>query len=82
MGCSDEKLACCRLCKMPVASKRGECPHCGACKPVAEEKCPLWHIILVVLIAVGTVLATMRYDTGGRAETDCFLQEIDRRQGC
>ena len=81
MGCSDEKLACCRLCKMPVASKRGECPHCGACKPVKEETCSWLHRILLILLLAGTVLATLQYRGGHRAMPDCGVQEIGGR-GC
>lgn len=81
MACSDEKLACCRLCKMPVASKRGECPHCGACKPVAEAKSCFWHVVLFVLLAVGTLMATLQFDARRPSGLDCGFQDI-RQGGC
>ncbi len=82
MACSDVKLACCRLCGKPIASDRGECIHCGVCKPVKEETCNWLHRILFVLLIIGTVLATIRYDAGRRYEPDCRLDEIGYGQDC
>ncbi len=82
MACSDVKLACCRLCNKPIASNLGECIHCGVCKPVPEEKMPIWQICLIVMLVIGTVLATMRYDVGRRYEPDCRLDEIGYPQNC
>ena len=82
MTCSDVKLACCRLCKKPLASNLGECIHCGVCKPIEKDKCSLLHKILFALLIVGTVLAVLRYDGGGRFEPGCMQQDIDRRQRC
>lgn len=82
MACSDVKLACCRLCKKPIASDLGACIHCGVCKPVKDEKMPLWQICLIVMLVFGTILATIRYDGGGYIEPDCRLDEIGYPHGC
>ncbi len=57
MTCSDVKLACCRLCKKPIASNLGECIHCGVCKPVKDEKIAWWHYCLVVFLLMVAVMA-------------------------
>jgi hypothetical protein len=67
---------------MPVASKRGECIHCGACNPVEKEKCCWLHRILFILLVVGTILATLQYDAAHRAEPNCGLQDSGRGGGC
>jgi hypothetical protein len=82
MACSDVKLACCRLCGKPIASDLGACIHCGVCKPVEEKKTPLWQICLIILMVLGTVIVTMRYDGGRQYEPDCRIEEIGRSRGC
>lgn len=84
MTCCDVKLACCRLCKKPIASNLGECIHCGVCKPVQEDKCSWWQRTLFILLVVGTVLATLGYDyeAGSRIEPDCAFEDIGQRNGC
>lgn len=82
MTCSDVKLACCRLCKKPLASNLGECIHCGVCNPIEKDKCSLLHKVLLALLVVGTILAAFRYDGGVRIEPGCTQEGIDRRRGC
>ena len=82
MTCSDVKLACCRLCNKPLASNLGECIHCGVCKPIEEETCNWLHRILFIILIIGTILATLRYEASHRVEHDCHFEEIGRRQGC
>ena len=82
MACSDVKLACCRLCKKPIASDRGECIHCGVYEPAKDEKCGWLHRVLFILLIIGTILVTIRYESGRRYEPDCRLDEIGYAQGC
>ncbi len=82
MACSDVKLACCRLCGKPIASDRGECIHCGVCKPVKQDKCSWLHWILLGTLIAGTILATIRYDGGRYIEPDCRLDEIGYPESC
>lgn len=82
MACSDVKLACCKLCHKPIASNLGECIHCGVCKPVEKDKCPWWHILLVIMILVGTILATLRYDMDHPDGWDCRIERTGSAQDC
>ena len=82
MACSDVKLACCRLCGKPIASDLGACIHCGVCKPVKEDKCSWFQRILFILLIIGTILATMRYNIGPGYEPDCGLDEIGYPRDC
>ena len=49
---------------------------------VKDEKIPLWQICLIVMLVIGTILATMRYDIGRPYEPDCRLDEIGFAQDC
>lgn len=82
MACSDVKLACCRLCGKTIASDRGECIHCGVCKPVKDDKCSWLHWILLGSLIAGTVMATLRYEAVRHIVPDCPIQEIHRPGGC
>ncbi len=82
MPCSDVKLACCRLCKKPLASNLGECIHCGVCKPIEKDRCCWLHRLLFVLLVLGTILATLRYEARGRAGPDCGVREIGATHDC
>lgn len=82
MPCCDVELACCRLCKKPLASNLAECIHCGVCKPIENDKCCWWQRTLFVLLIVGTILATLRYEMGPRVEPDCAFEDIGRIDGC
>lgn len=71
MACSDVKLACCRLCKKPLASDLGTCIHCGVCNPIEKDTCNWLHRLLLVLLLLGTVLATMSYGRHSEIDRDC-----------
>ena len=82
MACPDVKLACCRLCGKPLASDLGACIHCGVCNPIAKETCSWLHRVLLILLILGTVLATLRYETKSRINQDCSIEAIGPGQGC
>ena len=82
MACSDVKLACCRLCGQKIASNLGECIHCGVCKPIKEEKCGWLHKILFIILIVGTILVTIRYEGGRRFAPDCPLDDVGYSGRC
>ncbi|MGI9508308.1 MAG: hypothetical protein ACR2QJ_03040 [Geminicoccaceae bacterium] len=82
MACSDVKLACCRLCKKPLASDLGECIHCGVCNPIEKEKCSWLQKLLLALLIVGAILASMRYETDRSGLPGCQPEETGRRQRC
>jgi hypothetical protein len=82
MACSDVKLACCRLCKKPLASNLGECIHCGVCNPIEKETCSWWHRAIVILLVLGTILATLRYEARGQIEKDCQRDETGEARRC
>lgn len=82
MACSDVKLACCRLCGKAIASDLGACIHCGVCDPVRDDKCNWLQRTLVILLILGTILATLRYEAGGDAPPDCGFGETERSRDC
>lgn len=82
MTCSDVELACCRLCKKPIASDLGECIHCGVCNPVLKEECPWWHRLFFILLFLGVILAAMRYERPGDIDWECGTEEIRDGRRC
>jgi len=82
MACSDVKLACCRLCRKPLASDLAECIHCGVCKPIADESCSWWHRLLLALLIVAAILTMLNYGGGHRNEGDCYYRDIGQQRNC
>lgn len=82
MACSDVELACCRLCGKAIASDLGACIHCGVCKPIKKDACSWLHKALLITLIVGTILATLRYESTRRMEPECRIEEIGGSQGC
>lgn len=82
MACSDVKLACCRLCKKPLASNLGECIHCGVCNPIEKDGCSWLHRLLLALVLLGTVLATMSYERHPDIDRDCRSGESPDGRPC
>jgi hypothetical protein len=82
MACSDVKLACCKLCKKPIASNLGECIHCGVCKPVEKEECCWWHRVLFLVLLVSAVAAAVGYERETGSDWDCTTKRTRDALDC
>lgn len=82
MTCSDVELACCKLCKKPIASNLGECIHCGVCNPVEKKEPYLWHILLFIFLLFATVWATLGYERSPDHDWGCTTERTRDAQDC
>lgn len=82
MTCSDVQLACCKLCKKPIASNLGECIHCGVCNPVEKKENNWCHYLLIIFLVLVTYWAAIAEEHPSDHDGDCTTKRTQDAQDC